>query len=151
MQVITIHDESIGKDFTINVYASAIVERLKQLKTANEEGWDDYPTVGSISDHTSNEVTQAERDEDITRIDELLAIFENPEATEKYIRNEVFPYQPRKKDHSFAKGRVYNMSTFDSFGVYWEDSYGANTPALRMRSIGDYTATFAYEEYVIKY
>lgn len=151
MQVITIHDDELGKDFTINVYGSVVVENLKQLKQSNEEGWEDHPPVDSVCDYTGYKVTQEDRDADVKRIDELIAIFENIEETERYIRVQAFPFQPRKKNHTFAKSRVINTEMFETFSVYWEDSYGANTPALRMRATGDYTATFSYEEFVVKY
>lgn len=152
MQEVVIHDEALGKDFTIKVYVTAILNNLHELRAANlDPDGGDYPVVGSADSYTGRQLTQEERDGDLVRIEELLDIFEEPESTEKFVREVVFPNQPKKKNGSFAKGRVNDHALFSSFGVYWEDHYGDNTPALRSRSQGDYEATLSMEEYIVKY
>lgn len=148
MQQVVVHDESLGKDFTITVHGSQIVEQLTYMIDPENE---DYPAVGSEIEYTGGKVEQEDRDADIARIQELLAIFKEPELTEKYVREVVHPAQPTKKNGSYAKNRVNNHAQFDSFGVYWEDSYGSNTPAIRCRSFGDYEATLSHEHFVVKY
>lgn len=148
MQTVVVHDESLGKDFTIKVYGSDIVRELQDLLDPNNE---DNPAVGSEKEYTGGQVTQSDRDIDLKRIEELIAIFKEPELTEAFVHNTVHPAQPTKKNGSYSKGRVSNHAQFDSFGVYWEDSYGDNTPAIRCRSTSDYEATLALEHYVVKY
>lgn len=152
MQTVVIHDESLGKDFTVVVCSTAIVMALTNLAEANEDpDGGDYPVVGSNDRYCGDTITQESRDSDIKRINELIAIFKEPELTEKFVKEHVHPSQPTKKNGSYAKNRVSNHAYFPSFGVYWEDHYGDNTPAIRCRSKNDYEAVLLYEEYIVKY
>lgn len=53
---------------------------------------------------------------------------------------DVFEKIPRKKNGTFAKGRVVLLHRGDTFAHYWEDSYGWNAPELRMKTLDDFTA-----------
>ncbi|WP_263117566.1 hypothetical protein [Bacillus subtilis] len=46
----------------------------------------------------------------------------------------------RKKNGTFAKGRVLCLHRGHTFAHYWEESYGWNAPELRIKTIDDFTA-----------
>ena len=155
--VFTKHDDSLGKDFKVTFHPDAMISKLKMyidLGTVDEDGdCDEYP-LGK--DEYGGETTQADRDADIKVMNELIDLLENCDGTfmpDQLVAKlvDIIETQPKKKNGSFSKGRVNDVHTFHSFGHYWEDSYGTNTPAIRVRSNSDYECTLGVEEYVIKY
>lgn len=58
---------------------------------------------------------------------------------------------PRKKNGTFAKGRVSTLYRADSLRQSWEDSYGYGAPEIRIKTIDDTTAELQYGWYVEKW
>lgn len=150
----TVDDPSLGKTFSLHINRSSIIEDLKHYiasATDDESGDSEYPLGDNWCGH---EITQEMRDEDNKKMLELIALFEAEEGELVDKRLELFVQliekQPKKKNGSFAKSRVNTVVLFSSFGHYWEDSYGTNTPALRIRTKDDYEAILSIEEYVVR-
>lgn len=155
--VFTKYDESLGKNFNLHYDRLHIVAQLEEfieLGAVDENGeCDEYP-IGT-NDYGA-EITLEDRNADIARMKEIIHLFRERDENEADDDLDEFLVglinaHPTKKNGSFAKGRVNNVSQFDAFGIYWEDSYGTYTPALRVRSTGDYDCSLLVESYVVKY
>ena len=148
--VYKIEDETLGKEITVIINRPVIIRDLQNLIENHNSGPEsEYPSVGrtDVNDHT---VTQEARDADLLEIQNVIGLMTDEEGLIAKLK-EFVDNQPRKKNDSFAKGRVQNLFQFDSFGSYWEDSYGTNTPAIRARATSDYEMEIRYEEYIVKY
>ncbi len=149
-QTYNIEDEKLGKEIVVIVNRRAIISDIQHLVECHKAGPDsEYPQVGRV-DINGTEVTQEWRDKDLLEIQDFITKLTDEDKFDAFLK-EAIAQQPRKKNGSFAKGRVNNIAMFDSFGSYWEDSYGTNTPAIRTRAKDDYTMEIVYEEFVVKY
>ena len=149
-QIYKIEDEKLGKDITVIVHRRSIISAINNLVENHKAGPDsEYPQVGRV-DIIGTEITQEWRDKDLLEIQDYITNLTDEDKFNALIKNAI-EQQPKKKNGSFAKGRVNNIAMFDSFGAYWEDSYGTNTPAIRARAKDDYTMEIVYEEFVVKY
>lgn len=52
----------------------------------------------------------------------------------------IFENIPKKKNGTFAKGRVQSLERASSISQLWEDSYGYGAPEIRLKTIDDFTA-----------
>lgn len=57
----------------------------------------------------------------------------------------------RKKNGTLGKGRVQSVYVSTTFADYYEDSYGWNTPEVRIKNISDDTAHLEFGGYLQKY
>lgn len=64
---------------------------------------------------------------------------------------EVIQKMPKKKNGTFAKGRVLTLHRGETFQHYWEESYGYNAPEIRVKATGDLTAEVSLDEIVVGY
>lgn len=146
----TIEDEKLGKEIVVIVNRRSIINDINHLVECHKAGPEsEYPQVG-YKDINGTEVTQDWRNEDLMDIQKWITKLTDEEEF-KSLLIKVVEDQPRKKNGSFGKGRVNNLVLFNSFGAYWEDSYGTNTPSIRARAKDDYTVEIVYEEFVVKY
>ena len=149
-QIYNIEDEKLGKEIVVVVHRRSIISAINNLVEDHKASPEsEYPQVGRV-DVNGKEVTQGERNKDLLLIQDCITDLTDERSFQAFIRKAI-EQQPRKKNGSFAKGRVNNIVTFDSFGSYWEDSYGTNTPAIRARAKDDYTMEIVYEEFIVKY
>lgn len=58
---------------------------------------------------------------------------------------DVFDKIPKKKNGTFAKGRVVQVHRGDTYAHYWEDSYGWNAPEVRIKTTDDLTAVLQFD------
>ncbi|PFK99836.1 hypothetical protein COJ01_17350 [Priestia megaterium] len=64
---------------------------------------------------------------------------------------DIFDKIPRKKNGTYAKGRVVIVHRGETFSHYWEDSYGWNAPEVRVKTLDDFTAELEFTYRVEKY
>lgn len=64
---------------------------------------------------------------------------------------DIFDKIPRKKNGTYAKGRVVLVHRGETFSHYWEDSYGWNAPEVRVKTLDDFTAELEFTYRVEKY
>ncbi|MES9681738.1 hypothetical protein ABWK22_02235 [Gottfriedia acidiceleris] len=64
---------------------------------------------------------------------------------------DLFEKIPKKKNGTFAKGRVIVVHRGYTFGHYWEDSYGWNAPELRIKTLDDFTAELTLDYTTVGY
>ena len=148
--VYKIEDEELERDITVIINRVGVISDLQNLIENHNAGPEsEYPSVGR-TDINGNTLTQEARNADLLEIQNVIGLMTDEEGFIEKL-TEIVQSQPRKKNSSLAKGRVQNVFQFDSFGSYWEDSYGTNTPAIRARAKDDYEMEIVYEEYIVKY
>ena len=70
---------------------------------------------------------------------------------ENFDWTEIINSLPRKKNETFAKGRVKVLHRARSFSQLWEDSYGYAAPEVRIKVRGDLEAYVEFGWFVEKW
>lgn len=70
---------------------------------------------------------------------------------ENYDWTEIINDLPKKKNGTFAKGRVKTIHRANSFAQEWEDSYGYGAPEIRIKVLSDLEAYVQFGWYVEKW
>lgn len=56
----------------------------------------------------------------------------------------IFDKIPKKKNGTFAKGRVIVLERMSSISQLWEDSYGYGAPEIRLKTVDDFTSEIQF-------
>lgn len=122
-----------GREFTLYGNIDRLTERLTPLFNVDPD--DDEYGINCVSKDpwTNQKWTAEERQEDEDRFRAILRYM-------PWDWKDFFDKIPRKKNGTFAKGRVVLIHRGDTYAHYWEDSYGFNAPEVRIKTLDDFTA-----------
>lgn len=142
MNLVTLHSDKTAKGIELAVLGdlTALAAWASVLANAEPDDEDYGINYTDKETYSNTRFTQEERDEDVKR---LLKI-----ASGDLNWQEIFNQIPKKKNGTFAKGRVLKLWRGETFRHYWEDSYGFNAPEIRIkvhsddtRAVLEYTST----------
>lgn len=123
-----------GREFTIFGDTADLEDKYKYFIGAepdDEEYGINHVTKGDP--YSDDRYSQEERDADERSFRRILRY-------QPWDWKDVFDRITRKKNGTFAKGRVITLHRGDTFAHYWEDSYGFNAPEVRIKTLDDFTA-----------
>lgn len=132
-----------GKPFTLLADMDHFKKEIQEYLDTDLEGGDEDYSLGCCQMEYDRPPTLEERQLDNSKMAEFLNWTE--EDWRMQLNNAA-----RKKNGTLAKGRVLTLATFPSYGHYWEDSYGFNTPQIRIKNFSDDTAVLDFGTYIIK-
>lgn len=150
METIVSYVDAKGKPFSLVANKEKIARELQEFIDVQDSGDDEYSLVccQMVGHHDVNP-TLGERLADKEELNNYLTLL-TEEGNESYW-DEVLDKLDRKKNGTLAKNRVYTLLIANSFGNYWEDSYGWNVPQLRIKNIADDTAELVFDSFIIGY
>ena len=142
--VCTVSDER-GRVFELFADMSSIRSSISQFLDIDADDEDYGINHIRKGDPDSEErFTKEERSEDEDSFRKILNY-------EYYDWRELIEKIQKKKNGTFAKGRVLLVHRGITFAHYWEDSYGWNAPEIRIKNTGDLTATLLFDHIIEGY
>lgn len=133
-KVIFVHTDEKGREFKIVGNLDNIRKEIIQLQTGSineaEEDYAEYVYWNGGGD--SRPSTEDDRFKEMV---DVSVYFD-----EDFDWTEIFNDLSRKKNGTFAKGRVKKLHRARSFSQEWEDSYGYAAPEVRIKIRGDLEA-----------
>lgn len=132
------------KVFTLEGNKQAVINDLHVMIGADPED-EDYGINTCDMDTNYTRPTQEERTKEEEEIKALIIQIEEGRFEEWF--NQI----PRKKNGTFAKGRVTVLWRGRTFQKCYEDSYGFYGPELIIRTNDDLTATLQVESRIDKW
>ncbi|ARO21356.1 hypothetical protein JDS99_04825 [Bacillus cereus group sp. N6] len=122
-----------GREFTLSGDIDRLTQRLTPLFNVDPD--DEEYGINHVNKDAWGDQrwTAEERQEDEDRFRAILRYM-------PWDWKDLFDKIPRKKNGTFAKGRVVLVHRGDTYAHYWEDSYGFNGPEVRIKTLDDFTA-----------
>lgn len=148
METIVSYVDEKGKPFNLVADKVRLFRELQELIDVEDDGDDDYSLACSDLVHSDERPTPEQRLKDKQELKNYLTLLESgDESYWKVILDKL----DRKKNGTLAKNRVYTLFIANTFGNFWEDSYGWNVPQLRIKNTADDTAELSIDSYIVGY
>lgn len=146
-QVLAQYVDEKGRPFELVGDVVKFREWADELLNTQDEDTDDEYFIGAcqVVDAHDTPPTLAERTSDKERLKTIIDI-DDSNFWMEHLQNTV-----RKKNGTLAKNRIQILYTANTFAHYWEDSYGWNTPMIRIQNMSDDTAVLQFGDYLHKY
>lgn len=148
METIVSYVDEKGKPFNLVADKVRLFRELQELIDVEDDGDDEYSLACSDLVHSDERPTPEQRLKDKEELKNYLALLQlGDESYWKVILDKL----DRKKNGTLAKNRVYTLFIANTFGNFWEDSYGWNVPQLRIKNTADDTAELSIDSYIVGY
>lgn len=118
---------------------------LNHFEPENPEEEDDEYSITRCEIGYDEHPTQEQRDADKAELKALLDDIAENGWMKHFIK------MPRKKNNSLYKNRVQQLWRGDTFGHFWEESYGCNAPEISLKALDDYAAVLELTSRVVGY
>lgn len=150
METIVSYVDAKGKPFNLVANKERVARELQEFIDVEDSGDDEYALACcQMVGHHDTSPTLEERQADKEELKNYLSLL-TEEGNDAYW-NELLDKLDRKKNGTLAKSRVYTLFIANSFGNFWEDSYGWNVPQLRIKNLADDTAELSFDSFIVGY